>query len=153
MLHCKWSQNRAVILKNCSFWLVPNLCHSNMSPPSIWITGACHYIWKITAPFSTPWHRCYYKTTLQFTDVLTMLLTKNIDLCIVWFVLLPHDVLQPYERNHLHLKIALILLDDINLNPKLFNKHQIKDHKFDVFNMKKLSFIHFKINRLLHTID
>ena len=45
------------------------------------------------------------------------------------------------KGNHLDLKMALILSGNINLNPGPVNRHQIKDHKFDIFNYKELHFI------------
>ena len=86
--------------------------------------------WRI---FRVSWHH-YYHNTLSSTYGLTILDKKNISFTIVWFVLLAHDIFQPYERNHLFLKMALILLDDVNLNPRRVNRHQIKDHEFDLSN-------------------
>ena len=52
------------------------------------------------------------------------------------------------KNNHLYLKILLILLGgDISLNLGPVNRHQIKDHKFDVFTNKD------KELRLLHLKD
>ena len=49
--------------------------------------------------------------------------------------------------------MLLILSGDINLNPGPANRHQIKDHKFEVFTRKGLHFIHLNINSLLPKID
>ena len=49
--------------------------------------------------------------------------------------------------------MLLILSGDINLNPGPVNRHQIKDHKFEVFTWKGLHFIHLAINSLLSKID
>ena len=47
------------------------------------------------------------------------------------------------KNNYLYLKMLLILSGDINLNPGPANRHQIKDHKFEVFTRKGLCFISF----------
>ena len=57
------------------------------------------------------------------------------------------------KNNYLYLKMLLILSGDINLNPGPVNRHQIKDHKFEVFTRKGLHFIHLNINSLLPKID
>ena len=55
------------------------------------------------------------------------------------------------KNNYLYLKVLLILSGDINPGPA--NRHQIKDHKFEVFTRKGLPFIHLNINSLLPKID
>ena len=57
------------------------------------------------------------------------------------------------KNNYLYFKMLLILSGDINLNPGPANRHQIKDHKFEVFTRKGLHFIHLNINSLLPKID
>ena len=57
------------------------------------------------------------------------------------------------KNNYLYLKMLLILSGDINLNPGPANRHQIKNHKFEVFTRKGLHFIHLNINSLLPKID
>ena len=39
------------------------------------------------------------------------------------------------KNSYLYLKMLLILSVDINLNPGPANRHQIKDHKFEVFTL------------------
>ena len=57
------------------------------------------------------------------------------------------------KNNYMYLKMLLILSGDINLNPRPVNRHQLKDHKFEVFTRKGLHFIHLNINSLLPKID
>ena len=57
------------------------------------------------------------------------------------------------KNNYLYLKMLLILPGDITLNPEPANRHQIKDHKFEVFTRKGFHFIHLNINSLLPNID
>ena len=57
------------------------------------------------------------------------------------------------DKSYLYLKKLLILSADINLGPGRVNRHQIKDHKFEVFTRKGLHFIHSNINSLLSKID
>ena len=57
------------------------------------------------------------------------------------------------KRNHLYLKMALLLSGDINLNPGPVARHQLNDPKFEVFNNKGLHLIHLNVNSLLPKID
>ena len=57
------------------------------------------------------------------------------------------------KNNYLYLKMLFILSGDINLNPGPVNRHQIKDHNFEVFTRKGLHFIHLNINSLLPKLD
>ena len=57
------------------------------------------------------------------------------------------------KNNDLYLRMLLILSGDINLNCGPANRHQIKDHKMEVFTRKGLHFIHLNINGLLPKID
>ena len=49
--------------------------------------------------------------------------------------------------------MLLILSGDMKFNHGPANRHQIKDHKFEVFTGKALHFIHLNINILLPKID
>lgn len=49
--------------------------------------------------------------------------------------------------------MALTLSGDINLNPGLVNRYQIKNNNFDVFNYKGLHFIQLNISSLLNKIN
>ena len=40
----------------------------------------------------------------------------------------------------------MVLSGDINVNPGFVNRHQMKDHKFNLFNSKGLHFIYFSVN-------
>ena len=57
------------------------------------------------------------------------------------------------KDNYLNLKMALILSSDINLNPGLVTRCQIKDQKFKVCNSKGPLFLHLNINSLLAKIS
>ena len=57
------------------------------------------------------------------------------------------------KYNCLYLKMILILSDDIELNPGLVDRNQIKKEDFEVFNNKGLHFMHLNINGLLNKID
>ena len=57
------------------------------------------------------------------------------------------------KRNHLYLKMALLLSGVINLNPGPVARHQLNYPKFEVFNKKGLHVIHLNINILLPKID
>ena len=46
--------------------------------------------------------------------------------------------------------MILILSDDIELNPGLADRNQIKKEDFEVFNNKGLHFMHLNINSLLN---
>ena len=49
--------------------------------------------------------------------------------------------------------MALLLSGDIDLNPGLVTRHQLKDPKFEAFNNKGPHLIHLNINILLPKID
>ena len=57
------------------------------------------------------------------------------------------------KNNYLYLKMLIILSGDINVNARPLNRHQIKDHKFEVFTRKELHLIYPNINSLLPKID
>ena len=57
------------------------------------------------------------------------------------------------KSDHLYLKMALLLSGDIDLNPGLVTRHQLKDPKFEAFNNKGLHLINLNINILLPKID
>ena len=57
------------------------------------------------------------------------------------------------KNNYLYLKMLTILSGDINVNARPLNRHQIKDHKFEVFTRKELHLIYPNINSLLPKID
>ena len=54
------------------------------------------------------------------------------------------------KNNRLYLKMILIFPGNIELNPGLLNRHQIKKENFEVFNNKGLHFMHLNINSLLN---
>ena len=56
-----------------------------------------------------------------------------------------------YHRSEL--KMILILLGDIELNPGPADTNQIIKEDFEVFNNKGLHFMHLNINGLLNKID
>ena len=49
--------------------------------------------------------------------------------------------------------MILILLGDIELNLGSVNRHQIKKEDFEIFNNKRLHFMHLSTNSLLNKID
>ena len=51
------------------------------------------------------------------------------------------------------MKIVFILSGDLELNPGHVDRHQMKKENFEVFNNKKLHFMHLNINILLNKID
>ena len=57
------------------------------------------------------------------------------------------------KYNRLYLKMILIMLGDIELNPGPVNRNQIKREDFEVFNDKGLYFAHLNIKSLLNKID
>ena len=58
-----------------------------------------------------------------------------------------------HKRNHLYVKMALLLSGDINLNPGPFTRHQLNDVKFEAPNNKGPHLIHPNINRPPPKID
>ena len=54
------------------------------------------------------------------------------------------------KNNRLYLKVILIFPGNIELNPVLLNRHQIKKENFKVFDNKGLHFMHLNINSLLN---
>ena len=48
--------------------------------------------------------------------------------------------------------MTLIFPGNIELNPGLFNRHQIKKENFKVFNNEGFHFMHLSINSLLNNI-
>ena len=57
------------------------------------------------------------------------------------------------KYNCLYLKMILVLSDDIEVNPGPFDSNQIKKEDFEVFNNKRLHFMHLNINGLLNKIE
>ena len=51
------------------------------------------------------------------------------------------------------MKIVLILSGDLELNPGHVDRHQMEKENSEVFNNKKLHFMHLKINILFNKID
>ena len=58
-----------------------------------------------------------------------------------------------HKRNHLYVKMTLLLSGDINLNPGPFTRHQLNDVKFEAPNNKGPHPIHPNINRPPPKID
>ena len=56
------------------------------------------------------------------------------------------------KYNRLYLRMILILSGDIKLNPGSLDGNQIKKENFEVFNNKRLHFMHLNINGLLNKI-
>ena len=56
------------------------------------------------------------------------------------------------KYNRLYLRMILILSGDIKLNPGSIDGNQIKKENFEVFNNKRLHFMHLNINGLLNKI-
>ena len=57
------------------------------------------------------------------------------------------------KSNHRYLKMTLLLLGDINLNPGLVTRHRLNIPKFEAFNNKGLYPIQLNIDSLLSKVD